>query len=393
MDPKYQTLPFNTKFGSKQHKIANHSTEVNNSNNKSEFDSVNMNGMLQYNSNNNSASVSGSFSTNGVSKISATKNPLLEERPSPSGSSCSSEHASLTYQTYNNQYNHIDHLVNNQNSIINSINSPCKPIPLNISNGNASSNELLYLQQKQYQNHFIQQQQKMILKELQQQLEQKKLQQQQFQEELQQQGVSCMNTVTNDVKTTSTTTSLIKPQFNNQICCYQNVNNEFKSIQNNNNSTSTTISSNVQCSVPNGINTLHNISTHNTSNDNDNHDCEPDHVMMMMMNSNTKQLKQPSNKTGPSVPPKPTVQVPVTASTSAVQMPPPRQTLSIESVDNAILKQTNITNSQSQNQNQIQNQSQSQDKNDRIIINDTTTNCCNGYGLSTESQTENSNQR
>ena len=151
MDSKYQTLPFNTKFGSKQHKIANHSTEVNNSNNKSEFDSVNVNGMLQYNSNNNSASVSGSFSTNGVSKISATKNPLLEERPSPSGSSCSSEHASLTYQTYNNQYNHIDHLVNNQNSIINSINSPCKPIPLNISNGNASSNELLYLQQKQYQ--------------------------------------------------------------------------------------------------------------------------------------------------------------------------------------------------------------------------------------------------
>ena len=218
--------------------------------------------MLQYNSNNNSASVSGSLSTNGVSKISATKNPLLEERPSPSGSSCSSEHASLTYQTYNNQYNHIDHLVNNQNSIINSINSPCKPIPLNISNGNASSNELLYLQQKQYQNHFIQQQQKMILKELQQQLEQKKLQQQQFQEKLQHQGVSCMNTVTNDVKTTSTTTSLIKPQFNNQICCYQNVNNEFKSIQNNNNSTSTTISSNVQCSVPNGINTLHDYHYH-----------------------------------------------------------------------------------------------------------------------------------
>ena len=314
MDPKYQTLPFNTKFGSKQHKIANHSTEVNNSNNKSEFNSVNVNGMLQYNSNNNSASVSGSLSTNGVSKILATKNPLLEERPSPSGSSCSSEHASLI--NHNNQIGNL----NCSQQIVNRA-SPLKPSNANVNTNNSVQQQQQYYQHQHKINKFSNQAQN------QHQQHQHQNQQQQSVQKSVPYKSECNNHKFSENKTNLVNVSPVKPLFNSQKC--QQIKSQEFSVP-----TTGSSSSQSQQSQQSSSSSL-NVSSITTS-------------TIATSNNNNNKSHLPLPKPKPSLPPKPSVPV--------KPVPPPRQTPSIDSVDNAIsiLKtNTNIQHSIGSVNNQI----------------------------------------
>jgi hypothetical protein len=108
-DPKYQTLPYNTKFGTRhqqQYKMSsgNHLCVSTSETNKNDYElsNVNMNDLLVtninnnvHNNNNTNISMIPNNLINNNQKLMNTKSSFIEERPSPSGSSGSSDRASI----------------------------------------------------------------------------------------------------------------------------------------------------------------------------------------------------------------------------------------------------------------------------------------------------------
>jgi hypothetical protein len=116
-DPKYQTLPYNTKFGTRQHQqqykvsSGNHLCVSTSETNKNDYElsNVNINDLLvtninnnvhnNNNNNNNTNNTNISMIPNNLinnnQKLMNTKSSFIEERPSPSGSSGSSDRASI----------------------------------------------------------------------------------------------------------------------------------------------------------------------------------------------------------------------------------------------------------------------------------------------------------
>ena len=177
-DPKYQTLPYNTKFGVRQqhnqhyNQILGHNqlcvstqdtdrthSHLQNEKILSTNSSLNNDNNNNSNHNNNVSIITNNINSNTKLAINA-KSPLLEERPSPSGSSGSSDRASLAnhngylaYKMHQQLHNSVNNMTSghhpyqnvnpknfNPNYMDHNQSSLSKPSKLSYNSANSSTN-------------------------------------------------------------------------------------------------------------------------------------------------------------------------------------------------------------------------------------------------------------